>query len=51
LELIPGLVSSIKINSERSNEFIDAGMLMTDRANELVQSGLPFREAYIKDKI
>jgi argininosuccinate lyase len=50
LELIPGLVSSIKINSERSNEFIDAGMLMTDRANELVQSGLPFREAYIKIK-
>ena len=50
LELIPELVSSIKINSERSNEFIDAGMLMTDRANELVQSGLPFREAYIKIK-
>ena len=48
--LMPDLIKSIKVNTQRSHEFIDHGMLMTDRAYELVQSGLPFREAYIKVK-
>ena len=48
--LMPDLIKSIKVNTQRSHEFIDHGMLMTDRAYELVQSGLPFREAYTKVK-
>ena len=50
LDLLPDLVKSIKVNLSRSNEFIDQGMLMTDRTYELVQSGVPFREAYLKVK-
>ena len=47
---MPDLIKSIKVDAQRSNEFIDQDMLMTDQAYELVQSGLPFREAYIKVK-
>ena len=47
---MPDLIKSIKVNTQRSREFIDHSMLMTDRAYELVQSGLPFSEAYIKVK-
>ena len=50
LDLLPKLIKSIKVNLQRSDEFIDQGMMMTDRAYELVQSGLPFREAYTKVK-
>jgi argininosuccinate lyase len=50
LGLLPDLIKSIKVDVKRSNEFIDQDMLMTDQAYELVQSGLPFREAYIKVK-
>ena len=50
LGLLPDLIKSIKVDVQRSNEFIDQDMLMTDQAYELVQSGLPFREAYIKVK-
>ena len=50
LGLMPDLIKSIKVDAQRSNEFIDQDMLMTDQAYELVQSGLPFREAYIKVK-
>ena len=50
LGLLPELIKSIKVNLQRSDEFIDQGMMMTDRAYELVQSGLPFREAYTKVK-
>jgi len=50
LGMMPDLIKSIKVNTQRSREFIDHSMLMTDRAYELVQSGLPFREAYIKVK-
>ena len=50
LDLLPELIKSIKVNLQRSDEFIDQGMMMTDRAYELVQSGLPFREAYTKVK-
>ena len=44
------MIKSIKVDAKRSNEFIDQDMLMTDQTYELVQSGLPFREAYIKVK-
>jgi argininosuccinate lyase len=50
LGLLPDLIKSIKVDVKRSNEFIDQDMLMTDQTYELVQSGLPFREAYIKVK-
>jgi len=50
LSLLPDLIKSIKVNTRRSNEFIDQDMLMTDRAYNLVQSGVPFREAYVKVK-
>ena len=50
LGLLPDLIKSIKVDVKRSNEFIDQDMLMTDQAYELVQSGLPFREAYIQVK-
>jgi argininosuccinate lyase len=48
--LMPDLIKSIKVDTQRSNKFIDQDMLMTDQAYELVQSGLPFREAYLKVK-
>ena len=50
LGLLPDLIKSIKVDVKRSNEFIDQDMLMTDQTYELVQSGLHFREAYIKVK-
>ena len=51
MDMLPDLIKSININLTRSNEFIDEGMLMTDRTYELVQSGVPFREAYKKVKL
>ena len=52
LELVPALIQSIKINQSRAAEFIDESMLMTDQAYALVQTGVPFRDAYmsVKDK-
>ena len=50
LELVPNLIKSIKVDIKRSAEFIDQDMMMTDRAYDLVQSGMPFREAYINVK-
>jgi argininosuccinate lyase len=50
LELVPNLIKSIKVDVKRSAEFIDQNMMMTDRAYDLVQSGMPFREAYINVK-
>jgi argininosuccinate lyase len=38
------------VNVQRSNSFIDQDMLMTDHAYNLVQSGVPFRDAYVKVK-
>ena len=49
--MLPDLIKSININLTRSIDFIDEGMLMTDRTYELVQSGMPFREAYKKVKL
>lgn len=50
LELVPNLIKSIKVDVKRSSEFIDQDMMMTDRAYDLVKSGMPFREAYINVK-
>jgi argininosuccinate lyase len=50
LSLLPDLIKSIKVNVQRSNSFIDQDMLMTDHAYNLVQSGVPFRDAYVKVK-
>ena len=50
MNLLPKLVRSIMINTHRSNELIDQDMLMTDQAYEMVQSGIPFRDAYSKVK-
>ena len=50
MNLLPDLVSSIKINTHRSNELIDQSMLMTDQAYAMVQSGIPFRDAYSEVK-
>ena len=51
MDTLPDLIKSININLNRSIDFIDEGMLMTDRTYELVQSGMPFREAYKKVKL
>ena len=50
LEIVPELIQSIVVNSKRSNEFIDEDMLMTSKVYDLVQTGIPFREAYFKVK-
>ena len=50
LELVPNLIKSIRVDVKRSAEFIEQDMMMTDRAYDLVQSGMPFREAYINVK-
>ena len=51
MDMLPDLIKSININLTRSNEFIDEDMFMTDKTYELVQSGMPFREAYKKVKL
>jgi len=50
LSLVPGLIKSIKVNKLRSAECIDESMLMTDQAYALVQTGVPFRDAYMSVK-
>jgi argininosuccinate lyase len=47
LALLPDLINSIKINKLQSKAFIDENMKMTDQAYDLVQSGMPFRDAYM----
>ena len=53
LSLLPDLIKSIKINKARSFDFVDDDMKMTDQAYDLVQSGMPFRDAYmmVKDNL
>jgi argininosuccinate lyase len=53
LSLLPDLIKSIKINKVRSLDFVDDDMKMTDQAYDLVQSGVPFRDAYmiVKDNL
>ena len=50
LALLPDLINSIKINKLQSKAFIDENMKMTDQAYDLVQSGMPFRDAYMMVK-
>ena len=50
LEIIPELVQSIIVNTKRSSDFIDEEMLMTSKVYALVQTGMPFREAYLTIK-
>ncbi|QKK03867.1 MAG: argininosuccinate lyase [Pseudomonadota bacterium] len=46
LELVPGLLESLTWNKTRMREAIAPALYATDRANELVGQGRPFREAY-----
>lgn len=46
LALVPELLGSIAWNTGRMEESIDPETHATDRVNELVAEGLPFREAY-----
>ena len=50
LSLLPSLIKSIKVNKARANDFVDDDMIMTDQAYDLVQSGVPFRDAYMMVK-
>jgi len=50
LSLAPDLIQSIKVHAKRSNDLIDAEMLMTDQVYDLVKAGMPFRDAYIQIK-
>jgi argininosuccinate lyase len=50
LALLPDLINSIKINKSQSKDLIDKNMRMTDQAYDLVQSGMPFRDAYMTVK-
>ena len=38
------------VNTKRSSDFIDEEMLMTSKVYALVQTGMPFREAYLTIK-
>lgn len=46
LALVPGLLESVTWNESRMREAISPALHATDRANELVGQGQPFREAY-----
>jgi argininosuccinate lyase len=46
LELVPGLLESVRWHETRLREAIAPALHATDRANELVGQGQPFREAY-----
>lgn len=46
LALVPGLLDSVTWNETRMREAIAPALHATDRANELVGQGRPFREAY-----
>ena len=50
LALLPDLIRSLKVNKSKSKDLIDEDMRMTDRAYDLVQSGMPFRDAYMTVK-
>jgi argininosuccinate lyase len=50
LKIIPELIQSIEVDTNRSHDLIDKDMLMTSKVNTLVQTGMPFREAYLKIK-
>lgn len=46
LELVPGLLESVSWHETRLREAIAPALHATDRANELVGQGQPFRQAY-----
>ena len=46
LSVIAGVISTLRINTERMRAALDDTMLATDIADELVRMGLPFREAH-----
>jgi argininosuccinate lyase len=46
LALVPGLLETLRWNQARLREAISPTLHATDRANELVGQGLPFRDAY-----
>ncbi|MBI2857508.1 MAG: argininosuccinate lyase [Chloroflexi bacterium] len=47
LEVVPGLVSSLRFNPGRCREAMEQGYLLaTDIADYLVKKGMPFREAH-----
>lgn len=46
LALLAGPMRDLSWNEGRMREAIDAGMYATDRAMDLAQAGVPFREAY-----
>ncbi|NBD94919.1 MAG: argininosuccinate lyase [Gammaproteobacteria bacterium] len=46
LQLVPGLLQSVTWNEPRMREAVGSALHATDRANELVGRGQPFREAY-----
>lgn len=46
LALVPGLLQGIEWDEARMRQALEPGMYATDRAIELAQQGVPFREAY-----
>jgi len=46
LPVMSGAIATLKVNADRMRAAIDATMLATDLADDLVQRGVPFREAH-----
>ncbi len=46
LPVMHGAIATLKVNADRMRAAIDATMLATDLADDLVQRGVPFREAH-----
>ena len=46
LEIASLVVSAISVNTERCQESMTDELFATERAYDLVQEGVPFREAY-----
>ena len=46
LNILPGLINSIKVNKIQSSKYIDDEMRMTDKVYAQVSKGTPFRDAY-----
>lgn len=46
LALLPGLLQGVEWDKQRMRDALEPGMYATDRAIELAQQGVPFRDAY-----
>jgi len=46
LPAVTGTVATMRIDERRCEAAVDAGMLLTDLADALVEAGIPFREAH-----